>query len=150
MRKWIVYILIIGVVWVVPTERMDVGKLRPVQVVSLYRENGQIVIETDTRDRGAGLTPTQALADLEDTTPGVIYLDTAQYLLVAEDALDLPEAFRGELKQSVQMCLQQGKIDISETAQYLSAHGQMPRLKNWKRGVALPTLRVKNKRLFLS
>lgn len=150
MKRILLYVVVLAVICFLPTDAMDVAKLRPVQVVSLYKENGQVVIETDTQDRGVGETPQTALDDLERTTPGVIYLDTAEYLLVTEDSLDVLEAFRDRLKKSVKLCVRADTVDLTQVAKYLSVHGGMPKLKDWEEGMILPVLYVQNDRLILS
>ena len=62
----------------------DLGSLRPVELVQLTEEKGILVLKTDTGDSGWGLTLGQAVAKLKETTPGQIYLDTADYLLLEE------------------------------------------------------------------
>lgn len=150
MKKILLYIAVVVITFLLPTDAQDVAKLRPVQVVSIYRDAGNVVIETDTRDKGVGSSAKNALEDLEQTTPGVIYLDTAEYLIVNSDALDVLEALRIDLKDSVRLCVREGEIDLKEAAKYLSVHDAMPKMEHWKEGMELPVLCVKNDRLFLS
>lgn len=133
-----------------PTKAQDVAKLRPVQVVSIYKDTGMVVIETDTQDKGVGSSAKDALDDLERTTPGVIYLDTAEYLIVTSDALDVLESLRTDLKKSVRLCMREEEVDLKEAAEYLSVHDRMPKLEQWNEGVNIPVLHVKNERLLLS
>jgi len=85
LKRILIYCLLLIAVVLIPVERLDVGKLEPVQAVWAYRENGIIVLETDTEDKGSGETVEEALKDLEANCLGIIYLDTAQFLLVSED-----------------------------------------------------------------
>lgn len=147
MKRILCYIGILAAVLAWPVERLDVGKLCPVQVVSVYKKDNWVVIETDTEDIGFGGTARQALENLEDTTSGVIYLDTAQYLLLSKDAEDVVEDLRDELKPSVQLCYAAMEIDLEEAAVFLSAHGDLPKLKTWKTGQELPVLSTFGKRL---
>lgn len=133
----------------VPLERKDVGELLPVELVYLYRDEDQIVIETDTKDLGRGMTVSQAFKDLEDTTTGVIFLDTADYLLVSETALDLTEELSEYLKPSVRVCLAGGGIDTAEAAAYLSVHHPQWRLKDLDKAPAMEKLSVRNGRFIL-
>lgn len=150
MKRVLLYASVLMLVSFLSTDAMDVAKLRPVQVVSLYQEGERIVIETDTQDRGEGSTPQEALNDLERTTSGVIYLDTAQYLLVTEDSTDVLEAFRERLNKSVKLCVRTDDVDLTNVAKYLSIHDETPELKDWKEGVKLPVLHVQNGRFYLS
>ena len=147
MKRILCYIGILAAVLAWPVERLDVGKLRPVQTVAVYKKDNWVVIETDTEDIGYGATAHQALANLEDTTSGVIYLDTAEYLLLSKDAEDAVEDLRSELKPSVQMCYIARQVDLKEAGIFLAAHGDLPKLKMWETGQALPTLTTFGKRL---
>ena len=147
MKRILCYIGILAAVLVWPVERLDVGKLCPVQVVSVYKKDNWVVIETDTEDIGFGATARQALENLEDTTSGVIYLDTAQYLLLSKDAEDAVEDLRDELKPSVQLCFTTQAVNLQEAAVFLATHGKLPELKAWKTGQELPVLSTFGKRL---
>ena len=147
MKRILLYAGILLALLVVPVERLDVAKLRPVQVVSVYKEDQRIVIETDTGDYGIGMTAEQALENMEDTTPGVIYLDTARFLLLRKGAEDAVEELRNTLKPNTHLCYAEEGIDITETGKFLSAHGDLSKLKAWKNGQDLPVLSTFRKRL---
>ena len=150
MRRILLYIVILGATLAVPTESFDIGKLLPVQVVAIYKENDKVILQTDTQDMGIGGNAIEALQDLKDTAAGIIYLDTAQYLLLGEDTAQAVEDLRGELKASVRVCAVEETVDLTETAAFLDAHGQIPRLKEWKSGMELPVLsKTRNSLTFL-
>lgn len=130
----VIYVAVLGLLLLAPVNRLDVAKLEPVQTVAIYTDSGEVVLETDTQNMGRGATAEEALQDLEENTPGVIYLDTAQYLLVTEDAAQYVDQLRGELKQSVQVSLWDGKGEISQAARYLSVHGKTTKFRHWKTG----------------
>ena len=140
MRRIILYILLMAAALLAPVERADVGKLRPIETVAVYKENDWIVLRTDTDDVGIGATATQALQNMKDTASGIIYLDTAAYLLLEEDAQDAAEELRGVLKDKVRLCLSDKKIEPKDATKYLSAHGGLPRMEDWKAGQELPVL----------
>lgn len=140
MKRMLLYICMIGLALCVPTESFDIGKLLPVQVVAIYEENDKVVLQTDTQNMGIGNSAMEALQDLKDTAAGIIYLDTAQYLIVGEEAVQAVEDLRGELKASVRLCTVEEAIDLTETAAFLDAHGQLPKLKEWETGMKLPVL----------
>lgn len=151
MKRWLLYLIVLGLIQLIPVERADVGKLRPVQAVVVCRQDGQVIIKTDTADYGIGETVLGALESLKETTPAVIYLDTAQYLIVAEDTLDAADELRKSLKDDVRVYKFKGKINPELAAQFLSAHEKGPRLKNWKIGDPLPILDCSEDRIkFLS
>ena len=140
MKRILIYLGILAAVVAAPVRPLNIDQLLPVQVVSIYKEGARIVIETDTENKGIGLTATQALQNLKDTASGTIYLDTAQYLLLTKDAVEAVEELREELKASVQMCLATDNVNLEKVAIYLNAHGPLPRLKEWEKGVELPIL----------
>ncbi|MBQ4640986.1 MAG: hypothetical protein IJB47_00005 [Oscillospiraceae bacterium] len=150
MKRIVIYIILLAVLWLVPVKGSDVGKLQPVEVVFIYRDQGQIIMETDTKDKGVGATVEEALANLKDTTPGIIYLDTAEYLLLAEDTTDVAEQLRRILKKTVQICTADRGIDLSLVARFLPAHSKLPQFKQWQQGEVLPHLTKYQNRLKIS
>ena len=75
MKRIVIYVLILAATLFVPVKGNDIGRLRPVQAVLVYKENQNVLIQTDTEDTGVGQTAKEALQNLKDTTPGVIYLE---------------------------------------------------------------------------
>ena len=140
MKRIILYIGILALVIAAPVKPMNIGKLRPVRIVSVYKENGWTVIETDTDDKGIGGTALQALQNMKDTSDGVIYLDTADYLLLTKDTEEAVAELYGNLKPSVRLCMKSGVTDLKKAASYLQTHGELPKLKGWKKGAELPLL----------
>lgn len=149
MKKILLYIGIFALTMLAPVQSADVGKLRPVQLISMFTKGNEIVIETDTGDSGAGETVREAFDELERTTPAIIYLDTADYLLVTESALEYVTQLDVYLKDTIRMCRQEVPVDTKQAAQYLSVHGELPRLKSWEKGADLPVLDVIEKKVFL-
>ena len=140
MRRIISYIAVLSVLMVLPVTQLDVGKLHPVQVVAIYKEKNWVVLETDTEDKGFGRTARQALQNLKDTSSGIVYLDTAEYLVITKNAEEEAEELRKELKHSVRLCMATKPVDLAETAEFLSAHGGLPKLKDWEKGSEIPVL----------
>ena len=130
MRK-ILYVIIGISLCFLPLERLDIAKLQPVQTVSIGRENGLVTIQTDTDNKGSGETVDAALQELEVRTPGVIYLDTAQYLLVAQNAIDDVAPLRKYLSNRVKVTLWDGEGSVQSAAEYLDVRKDLPRLKDW-------------------
>lgn len=140
MKRIVLYMVILAALFAAPVRSSDIGKLRPVQVVSVYKENNWVVMETDTEDKGYGGTVSQALKNLKDTSNGIIYLDTAEYLLLTKDTENMADELRQVLKDNVRLCMAAKDIDLAEVSQYLSVHGDLPKLKVWKEGTELPVL----------
>lgn len=140
MKRILIYIVILAAVLAVRLERTDVGKLRPVQTVSVYRDGASYVIATDTGDKGKGKTVADALKDLKQTAPAVIYLDTAQFLLTGKNADDAVENLRPYFSKSVELYSFRGEADLELASKYLAVHGNGPQLKRWNPGEKLPVL----------
>ena len=140
MRRILCYATILGLVLALPVEKADVGKLRPVEVVSIYKEGKLYVMQTDTGDQGVGTTAQQALESLKATSSGIIYLDTAEFLLLGEGTEETAEELRQHLKKAVRLCMTGEPVDLAEAARFLSVHGELPSLKDWETGSELPVL----------
>lgn len=149
MKRILIYIAALAALAFLPVQGANIGRLRPVEVVQVYRQDGMVVIATDTGDFGMGADSQAALANIIATTPGTIYLDTAEYLLIAEGAEDVAAELRTALKKSVQICMADKEIDLAAAAKFLPAHGKLPRLKAWKPGQELPYLRAYQDRFIL-
>ena len=130
MRK-ILYAIILALLAMAPVKRLDVAKLEPVQTVAVFLDQNEVILQTDTDNKGRGETVEVALQTLEDTTPGVIYLDTAQYLLVTEEAVICVKELRKYLSPSVKVVLWDGEGSVASASQYLDVRKDLPRLKDW-------------------
>lgn len=132
MRKVaIVVILLLSLL--VPVKRLDASKLQPVEAVAVYVEDGRVVLETDTEDKGSGNTALEALENMKANALSVIYLDTAEYLLVEEGAGDFAEALRPLLSGSVKVGKYLGG-SVKDQVAYYEVHGKLPKLKSWNGG----------------
>ena len=100
----------------------DIGQLRPVEVVQLYEKNGLLFLETDTGDMGWGLTVDEAAKKLKETTPGEIYLDTADYLMIEEGAEECLPTLRAYLKKRTAIVYGPKEMDLQKAAAYLRVH----------------------------
>lgn len=150
MKRIVLYCLILAAALLAPVKGNDVGRLCPVQVVLLGTDGQNVYLQTDTQDVGVGEDALRALENLKATTAGIIYLDTARYLLVEEQALDQVEPLRKELKKTVKLCLAEGAVLGEDTASFLKTHGCLPSLKAWEKGMELPLLTTFEKRLIFS
>jgi hypothetical protein len=130
MRK-LFYGIILIAVFCVPVQRVEVAKLLPVRAISLYSDDGFLVIETDSGYRGRGPDIQRAIEDLCNNTPYIVYLDTAQYLFATENVTEHLPQFRSVLKGSVRVCVGETPEDLSFAAQYLDVHPQVTKLRTW-------------------
>ena len=149
MKRITLYMLLLVAALIAPVEKMDVAQLRPVEVVCLQRQDDQVILQTDTEDIGIGTDAMQALEELKRTSPAKIYLDTADYLLIGEGAEVDVEDLRQVLKPTVRVCLIRQNISLEDVGKFLQIHGNVPKLKQWKKGMELPILDSENDRLKL-
>ena len=140
MKRILLYIVLLTLTILVPVERADVGKLRPIETVAVCKENDQIILQTDTEDIGIGTSVVEALQNMKDTASGIIYLDTARYLLIGEGAENAAEELRQVLKDRVGLCLVSGAVKPLDATKYLRVHGNLPQMRSWKPGQNLPVL----------
>ena len=147
MKRILIYILIMAAVLLVPLERTDVADLHPVQTVALYKTPEGYRIETDTEDAGSGKTVDSAYADLIETTPGIIYLDTADYFLVSESALPGMEDIDKYLKNGVKVCAVVGEGDLKVVSKFLSVQRGLMPFSRAKSGENLPVLDCRGERI---
>ena len=122
MKKILLYILLLGAALILPLEGTDVGKLLPVELVQLDKMGDTVVISTDAGATGTGETVKAAIRDMEKTAAGIVFLDTADYLLVTESAMEEVESIKEHLKPSVRVCIQHVEMNLKDAAAYLSVH----------------------------
>ena len=149
MKRIIIYIALLAAALAFPGERTDVGKLKPVGLVQLYKEDDMIVIVTDTGDSGVGKTAQSAFENLEATTSGIIFLDTADYLLLSVSAIDEAEGLEMYLKPSVRVCFAQKDVDPMAAAEYLEVHRPAVQLRDRESLANAETLLQENGRLIM-
>lgn len=140
MKNAILYTLIIVAACIVPLRRQDVADLEPIAGVWLRCQGDQILLTTDTRDTGSGATVAQALQDLQRSSPGIVYLDTASVLLVQPDALGAVAQLRPELKGSVRVVLWNGEGRLEDAVRYCQTRKTGILLRNWRPEMQLPAL----------
>ena len=120
--KRILYAAILAIALLIPEQGTDIGELRPVGLIQIYKEGTQIWIVTDTGDSGWGESVDAALQNLKETTPGTIYLDTADYLLVSKTAIEESKTLGQYLNASTKVCLAERDVEPVEAAEYLKVH----------------------------
>ena len=136
----ILYILILGALFFVPLQRMEIANLEPIQAVWMHSENGNILLETDTKDKGSGTTVESALADMKHKSEGVVYLNTAEYLFVSESAIDEILRVQPYMNDSVRLCKWDGQGDISEATRYADSRKLGVKIREWNSDSKMPEL----------
>lgn len=141
MKRIIIYCVILAGVLFLPAEHMDIRDLEPIQAVFLYREAENVVLKTDTEDVGRGETVQQALEDMKTKSSGIVYLDTAQFLLVSKNAQEHIAQIAPYLKGKVKVSQWEGG-ELQEAARYMQAHKIGVKIRDWSDGVKLPKLPI--------
>ena len=149
MKRIAVYAALLASTLLFPMRGMDIGKLRPVGLIQLYKEEGTVCIVTDTGDSGRGKTVDEAIRNLEDTTAGVIFLDTADYLLVSETAKDVAAELARYVKPAIDLCIAEKDIDPVLAAEYLAVHHPKVKMRDEKAFETAQKLVKENGRIHL-
>ena len=149
MKKILLYILLLGAALIIPVEGTDVGKLLPVELVQLDKMGDTVVISTDAGATGTGETVKAAIRDMGRTTAGIVFLDTADYLLVTESAMEEVEDIRKHLKRSVRICKQNAELNLEDAAAYLSVHKPECQLRSYQGTQTLQMLTEENGKVIL-
>lgn len=149
MKKIAIYITLLAAALLIPVNGTDVGKLVPVEVLQLYKDGDTVIISADLGETGSGTTVEAAIENMKDTTAGIIFLDTADFLLVDETAGDEVSAMKVHLKPSVRVCRTAGTLDLKEAAAYLAVHKPQQKLKDYEYASATQILTKENERMLL-
>ena len=149
MRKGIIYAaLLAGALMLRPVDA-ELGKMKPVETLSIQYSNGVITLTTDTEDTGSGSTVAEAVQDLQEAAAGRVYLDTTAYLLVGENASSYIEDLAPYIKASTRMCEMGAGIAPKDVGEYLRSHEPETKVKQWQEGVPMQILVYENDHLKL-
>lgn len=124
MKKWL-YLLgalaAVGILSRLPHPARDISELKPVEAVYLYKDGGNLCIETDTGDFGAGGSLSEAASDLSAHADGEIFLDTAEFLILGRE-IAIDPSFYQYLRPGCRVCYADEPPDLTAAVEYLSAH----------------------------
>ena len=140
MKRIILYCILFAGALMVPLKKIDISNLEPIQAVKMERREESILLQTDTGDVGVGANVQQALENLKQTSAGIVYLDTAEYLLVSQNAREYIGHLKPYLKDRVRICQWDGQGELTEVAKYMDAHKIGVKLRNWHNETILPKL----------
>lgn len=141
MKRWVLYFgtfLIISSLGISPFCGTDIARLSPVEMVWLSSQGGEVYLQTDAGDLGQGENVQAALEQMHRTSPGTIFLETADYLIVQQGKEYLIEQVYGIFRPS---CLVFAAPQIPE-GEDLSDF-----LKSHERGIPLRQLRNEQRQL---
>ena len=136
----ILYCIILLSLLFAPLQRIEIASLEPIQAVWLYQENEKIILQTDTENIGMGTTIEEALTNMKESSTGIVYLDTAQYVFVSVEAQQQIVMLRSFVKSSVRLCKWEGQGSIQEAVAHADARKIGVKLADWKQGSNLPEI----------
>lgn len=153
MRRWILYLgafALVLALGISPFSGTDVGKLLPVEVVRLSYQSGKLVLETDTGDSGVGTDAMLALQNLKDTTAGIVFLETADYLIIEPGCEERLTELQDMLRPACGICFGKGNVKLEEAAKFLRTHSPKVTMQDWEGGQRdLPILIAEGERMEL-
>lgn len=149
MKKWVIMLLALLAFAALPTSGTELGELHPVSLLMVQTQGKTIQLLTDTQDRGSGETLDGALKNLEDTTPGHLFLDTVEYLILTEQTQYLIPQLKRLLRPGVAVCLGENDMNTEALPEYLNTHTPETILRNVDETTPLQKLNESEERLIL-
>ena len=132
MKRWLLYLIIMGITVLSPIPKADIAKLSPVEVVWISEKVGQICLQTDTGEEGRGKDVPSALEDLKALAHGNVFLKTAEYVIVEQGREYLLEQCKDLLHPSCKVCTAKQITDVKSVAEFLTAHEPKVTLRQWQ------------------
>jgi hypothetical protein len=105
---------------------VNISDLLPIEAVSIDVVNDNIIVETDLGNVGVGRTVSDAVKNLKDNTPAIVYLDTVKYLVVSTDANMYAEEFKKWIRSGVDVYVGDITGSVEDVLAYLKAHRKLP------------------------
>ena len=153
MKHWRSYLLAVlaaAAVSLGPFSGSDVAKLEPVEVLAVSTEADRVILRTDTENEGRGNDLQSALADMRKTASAEIFLETADYLILTPDCIDLLPELTGMLRPVTNVCVSDAELDLGKAAEYFSAHEPECSLQDIRAGMGhIPVLAAEEGRMEL-
>ena len=124
MKKWLFLTAVLIAVAVLsrrPHPARDVAKLEPIQTLYVYRNGTELAIETDTGAKGTGKTLTEAAAAMKANASAELFLDTAEFLILAPEVF-ITEEFHTLLRPTCKVTFTTTAPDLQTASAYLTIH----------------------------
>lgn len=121
---WLAAVLL-ALAGLLPMQTRDVSELLPAQALCIWTEGMQIQVRCDCGAAGSGQTLEDALADMARTAEGILFLDTAEEILLAAGARELTGALARctALRPAARLYLtDEETIDLARAHAFLRAH----------------------------
>ena len=149
MKKWLMMLLVLLAFAALPTSGTELGELHPVSLLFVRIDGKNVRLCTDTLDTGEGETLDAALQNLEDTTPGYLFLDTVEHLILTEQTRYLIPQLKKLLRPGVTVCVTEFEPDLETLPEYLKTHAPNTLLRDAKETTPLQKLNDTEGRYFL-
>lgn len=132
MKKWLFLTAVLIAVAVLshrPHPARDVAKLEPIQTLYVYIDGTELSIETDTGARGTGKTLTEAAAAMKANASAELFLDTAEFLILAPE-VSITEEFHTLLSPTCKVTITTTTPDLQTISDYLTTHSPQTTLSD--------------------
>lgn len=146
MKKWI-WLAALALL-LLPQRGAEVGKLLPVETLLIEKQAGQYRVSADTGSAGRGDSLEKAVDALRAEAPGILFLDTADYVLLTGEAEDSMEKLQDYVRPGTRVYKLEGTAELSEIGPFLKTHGpDAPLYRLQKREMQLPKLTAEGEKL---
>lgn len=154
LRFWLILAAVLIALDVLPLGATDAARLEPATLLIFDRAaDGTVRVVSDSGSEGRGRSVDAALQDLRDHASGMLYLQTAEHILLTERAQSLlPACTRSrDLRPAASVLRIAGEIpDAKQAAAYLRHRAAKPTLAGLRaKKTELPTLYCREGRLLL-
>lgn len=107
---------------------LDITRLEPVELLAVTAEDGLLCIRTDTGSMGEGTDLDSALQDLHSRADGIVFPDTADYLVVDDAGAQLLPQLSRILRPACRVYRGEVGTDLKSVASWLKQHPPEERL----------------------
>lgn len=114
---------------------MDVGMLKPVQIVVVKKAGTNILVQTDTEDQGIGKDLSGAVENMKASASAEIFLETADHLLVEPECVVVLDDAMRLLRPACTLCLLEGEPNMETLGDFLKLHAPQVTLMEYRAGM---------------
>lgn len=146
MKKWI-WLGALALL-LLPQRGAETGKLLPVETLLIEKQARQYRVATDTGHTAQGGSLKQAVDALREEAPGILFLDTTDYVLLAGEAEECMEKLSDYVRPGTRVYKLEGTAELSEVGPFLKTRGpDAPLYRLQKREQQLPKLMAEGEKL---
>lgn len=121
MKKWIWLVAL--ALLLLPRRGTEVGELLPVETLLIEKEAGQYVVSVDTGGSARGQSLAAAVEAMRASTPGELFLDTADYVLLTRDTLDCVPLLADFVRPAARVYMVDEGPDLEKIGPFLRVQG---------------------------